>query len=720
MRRIFQLLLLLLLSLGVKAQKPLVYYVSKKGKDSNPGTLQKPLETLQKARDLIRMQRIGRAAVPVAVYIREGHYFMEQGFELDSSDSGVPEAPVVYSAYRNERVYITGAQTADTRKAVAVTDAGIRARLLPEARSRVLQLDLKGAGISNYGVMHSKGFGHPYSTAAMELFCNQQPMQLARWPNDSLVPTGKVLDPGSIPRNGDSSNRGGIFHYTGSRPGRWTQAKDFWISGFFRYGYADDAVKIKRLDTVAKTLSTLQPTMYGFESGKVFQRWYAFNLLEEIDRPGEYYIDRASGMLYFIPPAGPLRSIELSVTEKPLVTMRGVSNLYFRNITFEVARGIGIYMEGGNNNVVDGCTFRNLGVVGIALGKGTLPFKQPQHSGTAEAASGILGSIYAHLYDNTIFNRDGGTNHRISNCTIYNTGSGGIVLSGGNRVTLQKGNNQVVNCRIFDFNRIERSYKAGINIDGVGNLIRNCEISHCPGSAILLHGNDHIIEYNNIHDAVTDGDDMGAIYYGRDPSEFGNKIRYNFFHHIGNSHGMIMAVYHDDGACGGEVTGNVFYKAGSRTVMIGGGNDNVYRNNIFIDCPLAFHLDNRLMGWAKSFIEKDGLFQKRLEAVNYKKPPYATAYPSLVHYFEDSAGLPKRNFIDGNVFVNVKQLHNGRPGWSYIGKNLELSGDPGFVDMGKMNFELRASSKVFSLLPGFKAIPFGKIGVQKINSSNKK
>lgn len=238
----------------------------------------------------------------------------------------------------------------------------------------------------------------------------------------------------------------------------------------------------------------------------------------------------------------------------------------------------------------------------------------------------------------------------------------------------------------------------------------------CPGSAIYLHGNEHRIELNEIHHAATDGDDMGAVYYGRDPSEFGNRIKNNFFHHIGNNHGMILAVYHDDGACGMEVTGNTFYKAGSIAVMIGGGNDNTYTNNIFIDVPLAFCLDNRLQAWFKGFIEKGGIFEKRLNAVNYKQPPYSIAYPSLVNYFEVSPGLPKRNFIDNNVFLDVKLLHNGSPEWSYIGKCYIACGDPGFIDASKMNFELKPSSEIFKILRDFKAIPFSKIG--KRNDKN--
>jgi len=252
-----------------------------------------------------------------------------------------------------------------------------------------------------------------------------------------------------------------------------------------------------------------------------------------------------------------------------------------------------------------------------------------------------------------------------------------------------------------------------VNIDGVGNIIRNCEIYNCPGSAILLSGNEHLLEYNNIHNAVTDGDDMGAVYYGRNPSERGNKVQYNFFHHIGNDHGIIVSVYHDDGACGMEVTGNIFYMAGSRNVLIGGGSDNVYRNNIFIDAGLAFHIDNRLMGWAKASLDKDGIFQQRLEAVNYKQPPYSTAYPKLSNYFEDNPALPKRNFIENNVFVNVKMIHNASAQWSYLGKTYTTCDESIFVDAANMNFQLKPGAEVFRVMPEFKSIPFNKIGIQK-------
>ncbi|HEX3165911.1 MAG TPA: right-handed parallel beta-helix repeat-containing protein [Chitinophagaceae bacterium] len=713
----FQIIILglILFSISVHSQNVKQFFISPSGNDKYAGTIEKPFATLEKARKAVRKILAKEKNISIAVYFRAGDYFLKNSVVFDSLDSGTGDNPVTYSAYNNEVVSFSGGISIPVKYATPVKDDLVLNRFPLTAKNKILRIDLKRSGIKDFGTLTPRGFARPYQPAPMELFCNKAAMHLARYPNDTLIPLGKVLDPGSIPRNGDFSHRGGKFQFSIDEPDRWAAAKDIWISGFFRYGYADDAVQIADLDLKNRIISTRQETLYGFESGKNFQRWFAYNLLEEIDSPGEYYIDRTSGILYFYGPEEELKTIEVSMLEEPLVQLKNTSFIHFNGINFECSRGIGVYIEKGNDNKIDNCVFRNLGIVGVCVGKGIEPFAELTHEGDGQPASGKLGSLMNYMYKHTTFDREAGTGHIISNCEIYNTGSGGISLGGGVRLTLKKGNNQVANCSIHDFNRLDRSYKAGINIDGVGNVIRNCEIFNCPGSAILLHGNDHLIEYNSIHHAVTDGDDMGAIYYGRDPSEFGNKVQYNFFHHIGNDHGLIVSVYHDDGACGMEVTGNIFYLAGKRSVLIGGGSDNAYRNNIFIESPMAFHLDNRLMGWAKANVDKDGIFQKRLEAVNYKQAPYATAYPKLKNYFEDSPALPKRNFIENNVFVNIKLIHNGNADWSYFGKNYIASGDPGFENYNEMNFQLKPSSEIFKLLPGFKAIPFHKIGIQEKN-----
>lgn len=706
------LLLLLLLSCN---SSPIQLFVAPNGSDTNGnGSIEQPFASLERARDEIRkLKNEGKKGNGIQVNLREGIYFRHAPFTLTEEDSGISEEfPVVYAAYNNEEVVIHGGVSIPVGEKSNAIPMDILIRFQPEARDKIVEIDLQKEGITDYGKMRPVGFSRPFGPTWAELFINGEPYELARWPNDSTQKIGKVIDSGSVPREGDFSDRGGVFHFDTDRPLTWQSHKGIWISGYFGYGYADDAVELAEIDTKSKTFKTRQASMYGFRSGQKFHRWHVYNVLEELDEPGEYYLDRDNGKLYFYPIEN-VSSIELSMLEKPLVSIKGASNIKFMNIDFECSRGMGIYMERTQNNLIKNCTFKNLGIVGVSMGKGIDPFKDLMHQGTGEPASEKIGSYLQHIYDNTVFNREAGTNNGIVNCIIFNTGAGGIHLGGGDRLTLEPGNNFVENCTIHDFNRIEKSYRAGIDISGVGNRISNCEMYNAPSMAILLHGNDHLIEYNEIHHVCREVDDQGALYYGRDPSERGHIVRYNFFHHLNSVH-TTSAVYHDDGACGMKVYGNVFYKPGKLPVLIGGGHDNPYTNNIFIDAKLGIHVDNRNQGWAKGAIEKGGIYEQRLNLVKHNHPPYSTKYPNLANYWEDNPALPKRNPVSKNIFYKVEKIVNGNKDWlPFRDDNWITDEDPGFINEEEMNFELKEDAKAFEAIPGFEPIPFSKIGVQK-------
>ena len=202
---------LLLLSLVAVAQQPVRFYVATNGNDQAKGSITQPFATLERARLAVREQLQSQVTDSVFVFIRKGSYRLQSSLRLDSLDSGREHFPVVYTAYKGEKVSINGGAFIPLRSAVKVRDKNVLKRLVPEARGKVLQVNLKAAGIDTDIARSSKGFGRPYTPAAMELFCNDEAMQLARWPNDSLVPIGKVIDPGSVPRNGDFSHRGGKF-----------------------------------------------------------------------------------------------------------------------------------------------------------------------------------------------------------------------------------------------------------------------------------------------------------------------------------------------------------------------------------------------------------------------------------------------------------------------------------------------------------------------------
>lgn len=703
--------LIILITLQGQTEAQETIFVSPVGSDQNIGTKAKPFLSIDKAVNLAKQSN-----TTSIIYLRSGDYPIENTIVFGNKNPEEFNTPILFSAYRNEKVAIHGGISIPVQsiKELSYEEKSI---FYKNVRNKIRKIDLKELGISNFGTIKNVGFQRPYTTAPLELFINKKAFHLARYPNKGNIPMGQIIDSGSMPSQKDYSNRGGKFYYDSKRPSNWKPANDIWISGYFNKGWAEDAVQVAKFDTINKTVTTSQATHYGFGTGAKWKQWYAFNIQEEVDEPGEYYLDRNNGVLYFlVDEETTVETIEVSLLEEPLLAIENISDVTISNITFECSRGMGIYIEGGANNTIDNCTIRNIGGIGICFGKGVESSISMQHElEKSKLKSREMGSLHAYVYANTTANRQAGINHTISNCQIYNVGAGGIILDGGDRKTLQAGNNMVSNCSIHDFNRIEKSYRPGIWIQGVGNTITNCEIYNAPMMAIWLHGNEHVIEYCDFHDVVRDMHDQGAIYYGRNPSERGNIVRYNYFHNLGNEH-LSVSVYHDDGACDMTVHGNVFYKAGSMPVLIGGGNDHTYTNNIFIDCAIGIHVDNRKQGWAKGSGEIGGAWQfdKRLNAVDFQNPPYSTKYPSLVKYWEnDKVKLPTNNKIENNIFYIIDKLIDGDKKWMTWKNNKVLDSTPLFWNEENKRFNLKNGKIVFNELTGFEAIDFDKIGYKK-------
>ena len=470
---------------------------------------------------------------------------------------------------------------------------------------------MKANGIAETGAIIANGWDKGGAIPGpSELIFDDKPMTIARWPNTGYE---YIAD---VPKESGNSH----FQYDGERPSRWKNAEDGWIFGYWQFDWADSYVKLKSVDAASHTMETGGVTdEFGSRKG---QRWYALNLLEELDSPGEYYIDRRANRIYFWPPA-PLTTGKtyLTLRDKPLISLSDASNVTISGLTFEDTRGEGVHIEGGDDNLIAGCVFRNMGLPGVRIASGQ--------------------------------------NNHVESCDLYNMGQGGIALDGGNRLTMDLGLNRAYNNLIHDYSNWVRCYRPAIGVNGVGQIVENNLIYNGPHTAILLGGNDHIIQHNEIHHVCRDTGDVGAFYMGRDWTMRGNDILGNYFHHLGGFSGQgftdAMGVYLDDAASGATVQGNVFYKAG-RAVMVGGGRDNHVTDNRFADCSPSIHVDARGIGWAKDHIKKGGDWQmyEKLEAVHYDKPPYSQYYPELAVMLNNDPAFPKGTKVTGNVALGGK------------------------------------------------------------------
>ena len=189
-----------------------------------------------------------------------------------------------------------------------------------------------------------------------------------------------------------------------------------------------------------------------------------------------------------------------------------------------------------------------------------------------------------------------------------------------------------------------------MRIDGVGHVIAHNLIHDAPFEAMYLRGNDHIVEYNEVHRVCLETGDAGALHTGRDYTWQGNIIRYNYWHDLQGAglHG-VTAVYLDDFSSGFTVHGNIFYRAG-RGVQIGGGRHNTVTNNLFIQNHPSIHLDARGLGWASYYFNGvyPWLFERFAERGG-DQPPYSERYPRLQTLLADQPAVPKGNVITSNL-----------------------------------------------------------------------
>ncbi|MEI8064593.1 MAG: LamG-like jellyroll fold domain-containing protein, partial [Verrucomicrobiota bacterium] len=308
-------------------------WVAPDGNDANSGQPAKPVATLSRARDLVR-ELLRSVKVPIAVILKNGEYRVNETLALSTEDSGGNGTPVVWKAAESGKAVLYGGMRLNGF--VPVQDSAILARLVPEARGQILVCDLKSLGLQDYGNLAVRGFSQPPSPPTVELYVDGEPQTLARWPNEGFVDAGKLIAPGSI-TNGTPS----VFEYLDNRHARWITAEDAWLFGYWQKLWADSTLEIGKIDTAAKRIVTAKPYDLGKRGMDDEQgiKYYAFNLLEELDRPGEWYLDRRTGKLYLWPTGDPQRQkIELGVLKVPFLATRETSNLRLEGLVFDLGR----------------------------------------------------------------------------------------------------------------------------------------------------------------------------------------------------------------------------------------------------------------------------------------------------------------------------------------------------------------------------------------------
>jgi len=579
-----------------------VLHVAPTGTDTADGSEGRPFRTLEKARDAVRaLKQSHGGPLPkggVKIMIGGGSYPVERALALATDDSGTAEAPVVYQAKSGETpTFRGGVRVTGWRP---IVDTKLREKLDPTVRDRVLEADLKALGMTSWGD----------ATALRrqpELFVNGQPQTLARWPNEGFVKTGDILGTETFKVwNMIEGCKDGRFRYVEARPSRWLDEPDVRLYGYWFWDWFEEYQKVASIDA-DKRVFTLSPpySNYGYRKD---QRYYAVNVFRELDRPGEWYLDRRTGVIYWLPPEGIELSraeIVLSAFDQPFVVMNEVEHVMFLGLALQEGRGDGIHIRGGADCLVAGCTMRQLGGDAVVI--------------------------------------EGGQHHGIFGCTMNTLGCGGARVVGGDRRTLTPGRHSVENCTVFDISRLKRTYTPAVHLDGCGNRIAHNLFEKMPSSAMRIEGNDHLIELNVIRNVVQESDDQGGLDMFGNPLYRGVVICWNRWSDIrGGTQSGAAGVRLDDMISGVTVHGNIFERCGAVAfggVQIHGGKENLVDGNLFLDCYAGVSFSR----WGpKRWLES---IQRFLQQAGQN--PYASRYPELAALKEDA----DVNIISRNLFA---------------------------------------------------------------------
>lgn len=652
-------------------------FVSPNGDDANIGSMDYPLATISKALDKVQVlqESLTDGVGGIVVYLRAGTYTAMESITLNAAHSGADDVPVIISAYDNEEVIISGGTTISGNDFSAVTDEEILEKLQDSAKNKIVQVDLKALGIQEF----------PSDPRKQMLVVDGEQFSISRYPNATkLALTGKVLDIGKItvgysdlgPNGTNSSSTGIEFEMTDLRPKKWDNSSgSIYLTGSL---YAEWAIDTNRVMEIRDTTIKLEGgTGLGAKSSKS-NTYYYFNILEELDVPGEFYVDKNSGILYLYP-MGEMENatVTYSVMQDDLIRLNSTQNIVLNGLTIENGAAYGVNMSGCEQTVVQNCVIRNVKIgVNIAGKKSGVIYTDIYNTATMPAEISTDQSSFDYTPECNF----------LQNCYIYNTGT-------------QDGKQSCIYLR------------------GTGNVVSHNLIQGTYAASIyLMKAKECIVEYNEIIGGPTDLVDMGAIYMPYSPTATGNHIRFNYIHDIGRSSSGSNpnAIYLDEGSYGHYVYGNILNNV-PRAFLTNSGSENVIVNNVVLngrdDAGAAFTGSDNFGSYtiAERFARASAI---ETECNNYaaktadEQAAIKNRYPLLAKFFENLKG---KLDTEGDTYVGYFTAHDnyvannllydwsGDNIFSFIGNNQTIEnntvltvedGDP-FVDAANHNYSLK-------------------------------
>ncbi len=652
------------------AQAAATFYVATDGSDAWSGTLPQPkadrtdgpFATLTRARDAVReLKQTGPLKAPVIVMLRGGVYELAEPFTLTVQDSGTAQCPIYYIAYPGEKPVISG--------------------------GRVITGWQKGEGDLWTVKIPEVSDGEWYFR---QLFVDGQRAARARLPHEGFYAVAELPSKEEM----KSPDVQAHFKFSPGELAIWANLDDAELVLLRTWDAA--RVRIAKVDEQANTVTFTTTSNRIFRWISKHPRYYIENILAGLTDPGQWYLDRATGVLYYWPlPGEDMTEVQVvAPIIEQLVRLEGdpgaeefVEHIILRGLTFchsawtfapggypghqsESGLSAAIYAHGTHSCAIEDCEIAHISLYAIEFGRGCC-------------------------------------NNRIVANRIHDSGAGGIKIGEGKirePEAEHTSGNVVTDNYIYDLGHV---FLCGVGVlirQSAGNVVSHNEIRDLNYTGISVGwtwgygpslAGDNIIEYNHIYN-IGRGllSDMGGIYtLGLQP---GTRLRYNLIHDVeGYLYGG-WGLYTDEGSTDILIENNVVYNTMDGGFVQHYGRENIVRNNIF-----AFS-----RAW-------------QIRRGRDKEDHISFTLERNVIYFDTGKLLGGKwtngNFrFDNNLYWDTSGAELDFPGgslehWQAQGYDQHsLIADPLFVDPDSRDFTLQPDSPAFEL--GFVPIDLSSVG----------
>ncbi len=495
-------------------------------------------------------------------------------------------------------------------------------------------------------------------------------------------------------------------------PSKWFVAEDADLDQFkslyafadalvsFNHYWIDEHTPIESLDTENGRVTMTYRSRFNIRPG---QEYILENVAEQFKNPGEWYLDRANGMLYYIPrdesETPDTIDVHAPVTAK-LIEIKGnpaeddhVTGVHFRGLHFAYTRGdygSGLYTDGTPEKELFGSDSQ-----AVSNAHGSVEISYARNVSFADCALTNYGVHGFNL-------KDGCRSVRIEGCTIYDGGAGGVRICGGgygSPLHTRTTGCSVTDCKITHVGRryysacgilIMHASETDILYNEIGDLYyTGVSVGWTWGYAKTVCRDNRIIG-NHIYDLGKGFlSDMGGVYLlGSQP---GTVVRNNKIHDIKCKEYGGWALYTDEGSAGMLLEKNLCYRTSSNSYHQHYGTSNVVRDNIFADA------DEPLMRLTRD--------EPHLSIMFYNNILYSTGTAILQRYegnpnghLENGAILSRCNLIwhkdgaDAIVYSTQESLDTFAKAQTAGMEDGSVLSDPGFVDAQNGDYTLRADS----------------------------